>query len=104
MNVKLEHQHALCQGDYNALYKLLSTLNNHNDMKDLLCDLCTPNELEALASRWVVVQLLQEGLTYREIHEQCGASLATITRVARSLKHGTGGYQSAYNHMKASSS
>jgi uncharacterized protein YerC len=40
-----------------------------------------------LAERWRVCRLLNEGdLSYREIHDVTGASLATITRVARFLK------------------
>jgi uncharacterized protein YerC len=40
-----------------------------------------------MAERWQVCKLLQSGnLSYRQISEQTGAGLATITRVARFLK------------------
>lgn len=55
-------------------------------------DLCTPAELEAMADRWVVVPLLRQGIPYRAIHEQTAVSVTTITRVARCLSLGSGGY------------
>ncbi len=52
-----------------------------------LKDLCTPQEIHALAERWRVCQLLQEGaFSYRIIHQITGASVSTIGRVARFLK------------------
>ena len=57
-------------------------------------DLCTPLELRSMADRWRVAQLLNEGVAYRTIYERTGVSTATITRVARALSYGTGGYKS----------
>lgn len=45
-----------------------------------------------MADRWDVVPLLRQGIPYRTIHEQTGVSVTTITRVARCLSFGTGGY------------
>ncbi|MBS0193571.1 MAG: DNA-binding transcriptional regulator [Proteobacteria bacterium] len=64
-------------------------------MRDLLVDLCTPAELEALADRWRVVPLLIDGVPYREIHERTAVSVTTIGRVARCLERGAGGYRLA---------
>lgn len=51
-------------------------------------DICTPAERQALCDRWLVAQLLDEGqLSYRQIHEETSVSIATITRVARFLRH-----------------
>ena len=48
----------------------------------------TPAELSALAERWHVARLLDEGeLSYRAIHQETGVSTTTITRVARFLEH-----------------
>ena len=49
-------------------------------------------ELQALADRWAVVGLLQEGLPYREIQRRTGVSVTTVGRVARYLTQGNGGY------------
>lgn len=69
-----------------ALCKALLLLETEKEAYNFLKDLCTPAELGALAERWQICQHLNEGLSYREIHEQIGASLTTIGRVARFLK------------------
>ena len=38
---------------------------------------------------------LQEGLSYRQIHERTAVSITTIGRVARYLNQGSGGYLAA---------
>jgi TrpR-related protein YerC/YecD len=69
------------------LFDTLSSINNADDMQRFMKDLCTPQELAILSERWRVCKLLNEGThSYREIHQITGASLATITRVARFLK------------------
>jgi len=47
------------------------------------------------ADRWAVVEFLQKGLPYREIHRLTGVSVTTIGRVARFVVTGNGGYQIA---------
>ena len=76
------------------LYKSLAEIRDEKDMKNLLLDLCTPQERQAMAERLQVAKLLYEKkLSYRAIHAQTGVSLATITRVARFLKDESyGGY------------
>ncbi len=62
-------------------------LKDEEEVENFLKDLCTPQEIKALADRWRVCRILEAGeLSYREINEQTGASLATIGRVARFLK------------------
>lgn len=69
------------------LFDALLMLKNRDDMERFIRDLCTPQEISVLAERWRVCKLLaQEDLSYREINQKTGASLATITRVARFLR------------------
>ena len=68
-------------------------LRNRDEARRFLRDLCTRGELEALAHRWQVVRLLDEGVPYVEIAERVHTSTATVTRVAQWLRHGTGGYR-----------
>ena len=68
-------------------------LRTREEAEAFLVDLCTPAELEALSGRWRVARLVREGIPYREIHDRTGVSTATITRVARALTQGTGGYR-----------
>jgi TrpR-related protein YerC/YecD len=46
------------------------TLRNADEAKRFLRDLCTRGELEALAHRWQIVRLLQEGIPYLEIAQR----------------------------------
>jgi len=66
-------------------------------------DLCTPAELESMADRWQVVPLLKQNIPYRTIHQQTGVSVTTITRVARSLIHGSNGYNLILDKQNQSS-
>ena len=70
----------------------LLVLRTGDEAKRFLRDLCTLGELEALAHRWQIVRLLEEGRPYLEIAERVHTSTATVTRVAQWLRHGTGGY------------
>ncbi|MFT4060553.1 MAG: YerC/YecD family TrpR-related protein [Legionella sp.] len=82
------------------LMNAISLLNSHEEALQFFTDLCTPTELEAMADRWQVVPLLRQGIPYRTIHEQTGVSVTTITRVARSLSFGTGGYELIANRLE----
>lgn len=71
-----------------------------DECRNLLRDLCTPAELQALVDRWQAVELLEQGLPYRKIHDQTGVSVTTIGRVARFLSDGFGGYVTAIKRLK----
>ena len=81
--------------DVARLCQALSSIKSASAMRALLSDLCTPSEITALADRWKVARLLNVGLPYREIYERTGVSTATVTRVARALDQGAGGYRAA---------
>ena len=75
-----------------ALYHAVLTLRTAEECRAFFRDLCTPAELQALADRWAVVELLKRDLPYREIHRLTGVSVTTVGRVARFLLDGNGGY------------
>lgn len=83
-----------------SLAEALVRMRNADECRALLRDLTTPAELEALVDRWLVVQLFDEGLPYREIHDRTGVSVTTIGRVARFLEMGHGGYRLALERLK----
>ena len=69
------------------LYQAFLLIESAPELAKFFKDLCTPQEIRALAERWRVCQLLYaDKLSYREINNLTGASLATIGRVARFLK------------------
>lgn len=75
------------------LYNVISKLRSKEEVELFLTDLCTPTELSAMADRWKAVKMLNLGIPYREIYEKTGVSTATVTRVARCLSFGSGGYK-----------
>lgn len=75
-----------------ALYTAVAALQTPEECRAFFQDLCTPAEIQAMADRWAVVDFLNRGLSYREIHRLTGVSVTTIGRVARFLSRGNGGY------------
>ena len=75
-------------------------LRTREEAQRFLRDLCTLPELEALAHRWQIVLLLDEGASYVEIAERVPTSTATVTRVAQWLRRGTGGYGLVLQRVK----
>ncbi len=82
------------------LAQALLTQRTADELRAFLRDLCTPAELQAMADRWAVVECLQKGLPYREIHALTGVSLTTIGRVARYMAIGSGGYSLALKRLE----
>ncbi len=74
------------------LMHAISLIKNPEEALQFFTDLCTPAEMEAMADRWQVVPMLRQGIPYRTIHDRTGVSVATITRVARCINLGEGGY------------
>ncbi len=75
------------------LYGVLLRLRTKEDCKALLEDLCTYKEVEQMALRAHAAKLFMEGKTYAEITRETELSSATISRVSRSVTHGSGGYR-----------
>ena len=78
-----------------ALYRAIVSIQNEEECRRFLEDLCTDSELKAQAQR-----MLDEGLIYSEILERTGASSATISRVNRCLHYGAGGYQTIVPRLR----
>ena len=75
------------------LARAFLSLETEEDCYRLLEDLFTIREVQDLAQRLEVAQLLSRKATYTEIVEKTGVSTATIGRVNRALNYGAGGYQ-----------
>jgi TrpR-related protein YerC/YecD len=82
------------------LYATVAALRNADEARRFLRDLCTRSELEAMAHRWEVAKLLDEGLPYLEVARRAHASTTTVTRVAQWLRNGEGGYRLALKRRK----
>jgi len=75
-----------------ALFRAILLLENEEECYLFFEDIATISELKALAQRFQVAMLLQNGKTYQQIEGETGASTATISRVKRYLQYGAGGY------------
>jgi len=84
-----------------SLEEALLALTGKREVTCFLLDLCTPAEIGALHQRWVIAQLLDKGLPQRAAAERSDASIATVTRVARFLRHEqNGGYRLVLDRLR----
>lgn len=89
----------LSEAQLDALYEGILKLKTVKECRDFFRDLCTLGELQDMSERFTVVQMVDQGIPYREIAEKTGVSTATITRVAQWLNHGEGGYRLVLNRL-----
>lgn len=82
------------------LFATIASLRTRAEVEHFLRDLCTLSELDAMAHRWEVAQLLDEGLSYLEVAKRAQASTTTVTRVAQWLRRGEGGYALALRRRR----
>ena len=82
------------------LFRAILTLKNIDECYEFFEDICTINELKALAQRLEVANMLENGESYDAIVETTGASTATISRVERCLVYGADGYKIVLGRLK----
>ena len=82
------------------LFEAVLSMETIEECYQLFEDLCTVHELNSIAQRMAVAEMLDRKCTYIEIAKQTGASTATISRVNRSLIYGTDGYKLAIDRVK----
>ncbi len=81
------------------LFDAILTLENKEECYRFFEDICTINEMQAMAQRFEVAGLLREKETYQNISKETGASTATISRVNRFINYGNGGYQLVWDRL-----
>lgn len=83
-----------------TLFDAICSLKNREECYHFFKDVCTPNEIEAIAQRFEVAGMLLEKHTYQEIVAKTGVSSATISRVNRSLEDSDGFYETIFSRLK----
>ena len=78
---------------FRDLCSALASCKTAEEVADFLRDVGTLSELKAWSERWAVANHVAAGRTYRAITAKTGASTTTVTRVARFLQSGEGGYR-----------
>lgn len=82
------------------LCRALAELKTSEEAEAFLEDLCTIVEVQEMSNRLAAAKMLDEGSTYLEICADTGLSTATVTRVNRARKYGSGGYEMVLERLK----
>lgn len=83
-----------------SLYKAVLSLETEEECKNFFEDLCTIGEIKAMSQRMEVAIMLDEAAVYNDIIAKTGASSATVSRVAKCLNYGAGGYEAVLKRIK----
>ena len=82
------------------LFRAISLLKDEKECEAFFEDICTIKEIMDMAQRLDTACLLDEGLNYQTISRKAGVSSTTISRVARCLNYGSGGYKTVLSLLK----
>ena len=83
------------------LFELIKSLDSIEDCQLLFEDLCTYAEIEKMEQRVAAAQMFLEGATYNQVIKKTKISSATLSRVSRCIRHGSGGYSNILRQMIA---
>jgi len=75
------------------LYQAILKLENVDECSRFFRDLLTLEEIDEIARRWQVAQMIIKEVPYSDIEKQTGMSSVTISRIAYWLHHGMNGYK-----------
>lgn len=84
------------------LFEIIKDMKTADECREFFEDLCTIKEIKDMAQRLDTAILLDKGYNYVKIAEEVGISTATISRVSRALRYGSGGYRAVIDSIKTS--
>ena len=96
----MSYESRLKNEEIDELFEAVLTLKDQEDCYRFFEDICTINELHAIAQRLHVAKLLSEKKTYAEIEPLTKASTATISRINKCLIYGADGYRRVLESLK----
>lgn len=73
--------------------ELLRLCRDRDELETVLDDLLTASEIQDIAERWAIVQLLFEGKPQRDVAKEAGVSISKVTRAAHVLREGGRGFR-----------
>ena len=82
----MEDKEKIMADSMEELSQTLASVKDSALLNDFLKAILTPQEYNAVAARWALVRLLDQGMTQRKIAETLGLSLCKITRGSREMK------------------
>ena len=81
------------------LYQAVLSLKDTDECRSFFEDICTVKELQDIAQRLTVAEMLKAGNSYQAVSAATGASTATISRVNKCLVYGNGGYDTVIKRL-----
>ena len=96
----MSHEPIIKNKSIDELYKAVISIDSVEECYNFFEDLCTITEIQAMAQRYHVALMLEQGVTYSKIAKETGASSATISRINRALNYGAGGYKSVIEKVE----
>ena len=78
----------------------MAVLDTPEALETLLIDLLTPAEIRSIRERWAIVLGLAQGKSQREVKDQVGVAIATVSRGAQQLRQGPGGFALAFEVLR----
>lgn len=76
--------------DHKELFESVLKLKTIEDCEEFFSDLCTYKELDSMLGRIKAAKLLLKGETYEKIIKETDISSATLSRVNKCVKYGSG--------------
>ena len=67
--------------------QIIKNIESESNIVDFFKELLTKSELETLSKRWRILNMLNDGVTQREIAKELQVSLCKVTRGAKILKN-----------------
>ena len=83
------------------LFQAILNLESIEECYAFFDDICTIKEIKDMTQRLDTAILLDKEMNYQDISAKTGISSATIVRVNKCLKYGSGGYRKAIDKLKA---
>ncbi|VEU82322.1 YerC/YecD family TrpR-related protein [Acholeplasma hippikon] len=78
--------------DIDKLFEAFLKIKTKEEFYRVFEDLCTINEINDMALRLKVANMLKNKMSFQEISNATKASTATISRVSKALNYGAKGY------------
>lgn len=82
------------------LYQAIIAIDNIDECKEFLDDICTIQEIEKMAQRLEAAKMLMKNATYEQVIKETGISSATLSRVSKCVRYGDGGYKKIIDKIK----
>ena len=95
----MAYKSKFAKADIDELFDGILSLKSREECYRFFEDICTINEINAIAQRLQVAKLLSEKKTYSEIEKITKASTATISRINKCLMYGAEGYGLVLNNL-----